>query len=406
LAAGKIRIHNKYNFATLGFVRASWTLDENGKSVQSGEFPVEDVPPGESKEVTLDLKQPTPAPGSEYILTVSFKLAQDTPWAPAGHLVTWDQFEFPSTGGSAPERKVESSSVLKLAEIPDHFVVSSDAFSIAIDRNSGSISSYNVGGKELLTAPIEPNFWRAPTDNDRGNAMPRRQGIWELAAVNRSPAAVKAEQVAPSTIKVTATTTLPAGDSTQSYVYTIQGDGSVEIESSFKPGEGTLPDLPRVGMQMRVSGALRNVAWYGRGPQENYWDRNLGAAVGIYKSKVDDMWFPYVEPQETGNRTDTRWITLTDDQGFGLKAIGMPLLSFSAWPFRMSELQHEKAPANIGHKHSAEIVNSDDITLNLDYRQMGVGGDDSWGAPTHKEFSLPAVAYDYKFRLEPISGSR
>ena len=157
-------------------------------------------------------------------------------------------------------------------------------------------------------------------------------------------------------------------------------------------------------MQMRVTGALQNVEWYGRGPQENYWDRNLGAAVGIYKDKVDNLWFPYIEPQETGNRTDIRWVSFTDDQGFGLKASGLPLLNFSAWPFRMSELEHEKAPANVGHKHPSEIVHSDDITVNLDYRQMGVGVDDSWGAPIHKEFSLPATQYDYKFRLEPISG--
>jgi len=405
LPSGKIRIHNKNNFASLGFVRGSWMLDENGKTIQSGELPVEDIAPGETKEVTLDLKQPAPTPGSEYFLTVSFKLAQDTPWAPAGHVVAWDQFELPSASGTVPEDKAHLPAV-QLGEIPDHFVVSNDAFSIAIDRGSGSISSYNVGGKELLTAPLEPNFWRAPTDNDRGNGMARRQGIWELAAVNRSPATVKAEQVSANTIKVTATSTLAAGKSTQSYVYTIRGDGTVEIESSFKPGDDGLPDLPRVGMQMRVSGTLRNVEWYGRGPQENYWDRNLGAAVGLYKSKVDDMWFPYVEPQETGNRTDTRWITFTDDSGFGLKAIGMPLLSFSAWPFRMSELEHEKTPVNIGHKHSAEIVNSDDITVNLDYRQMGVGGDDSWGAPIHKEFSLPAVPYEYKFRLEPIAAAR
>jgi beta-galactosidase len=404
LASGKIRIRNKYNFATLGFVRGSWTLDENGKTVQSGELPVEEVPPGETKEVTLDLKQPSPAPGAEYFLTVSFKLAQDTLWAPRGHVVTWDQFELPSAGGHAAEDKTHLPAV-KLAEIPDHFVISNEAFSIAIDRESGSISSYNVGGRELLTAPLEPNYWRAPTDNDRGNGMPRRQGIWALAALTRGLATVKAEQVSSNTVKVTATSTLPAGQSTQSYVYTVFGDGSVEIESSFKPGDSTLPDLPRFGMQMRVSGTLSNVEWYGRGPQENYWDRNLGAAVGIYKNKVDDMWFPYVEPQETGNRTDTRWITLTDDGGFGLKAIGMPLLSFSAWPFRMSELEHQKTPVNIGHKHSAEIVPSTDITVNLDYRQMGVGGDDSWGAPIHKEFSLPAVPYEYKFRLEPIRGT-
>ena len=148
--------------------------------------------------------------------------------------------------------------------------------------------------------------------------------------------------------------------------------------------------------------SLRNVEWYGRGPQENYWDRNLGAAVGIYKDKVDNLWFPYVEPQETGNRTDIRWVSFTDDQGFGLKATGMPLLNFSAWPFRMSELEHEKTPVNLGHRHSSEIVPSDDITVNLDHQQMGVGGDDSWGAPVHKEFSLPATRYEYKFLLEPL----
>ncbi|HEY1581171.1 MAG TPA: glycoside hydrolase family 2 TIM barrel-domain containing protein [Terracidiphilus sp.] len=405
LVNGKIRIHNKYNFAGLGFVRGSWILDENGKTIRSGELPVEDVAPGATQEVTLDLKQPGPESGAEYFLTVAFKLAEDTAWAPRGHVVAWDQFEVPFATSPAAERKVDSFAPVKLAEIPDHFVISNDAFSIAIDRESGSISSWNVGGKELLTAPLEPNYWRAPTDNDRGNGMPQRQGVWQLAAVNRSGTTVKAEQVSPNTVKVTAVSTLPAAQSTQSYAYTIYGDGSVEIQSSFKPGEGSLPDLPRFGMQMRVAGTLRNVEWYGRGPQENYWDRNLGAAVGIYKSKVDDMWFPYIEPQETGNRTDTRWITYTDDSGFGFKAVGMPVLSFSAWPFRMSELEHEKTPVNIGHRHPSEIVPSEDITINLDYRQMGVGGDDSWGAPIHKEFSLPAVSYDYRFRLEPIKGT-
>ena len=232
--------------------------------------------------------------------------------------------------------------------------------------------------------------------------MPQRQGIWQLAGIHRVTTSVKGEQTAPSEIKVTVTAKLPAGVATQRYVYTIHGDGSVEIDSIFAPGDAPLPDLPRVGMQMRVIHALRHVEWYGRGPQENYWDRNLGAAVSIYEDSVDNLWFPYVEPQETGNHTDVRWVSFTDDQGLGLKATGMPLLSFSAWPFRMSELEHEKTPLNMGHKHSAEIVPSDDVTVNLDYRQMGVGGDDSWGAPVHKEFSLPAIRYEYKLLLEPV----
>ena len=405
LAHGQIRIRNKYNFLSLGFVRGSWRLDENGKQIESGDLPVEDVEPGTAKDVTLDLKQPELKAGAEYFLTVSFGLAHDEIWAEKGHVVAWDQFQVPFEVSPAPARQVDNLPAVKLAEIPGELVISNDSFSVAISREFGTLSSYNVGGKELLTAPLEPNFWRAPTDNDRGNGMPARQGIWHLAGINRTTKSVKGEQVAPNIVRVTAIATLPAGNSTQTNVYTIYGDGSVEIESSFKPGEAPLPDLPRFGMQMRVAGGLRNVEWYGRGPQENYWDRKLGAAVGDYKSKVDEMWFPYIEPQETGNRTDTRWVTFTDDQGFGFKAIGMPLLSFSAWPFRMSELEHEKFPVNLGHKHPSEIVPSDDITVNLDYRQMGVGGDDSWGAPVHKEFSLAAAPYDYKFRLEPVTGA-
>ena len=157
-------------------------------------------------------------------------------------------------------------------------------------------------------------------------------------------------------------------------------------------------------MQARVSGDLRNVEWYGRGPQENYADRKFGSAVGLYRDKAENLWFGYVEPQETGNRTDVRWVTLTDDRGFGLKVSGQPLINFSAWPFRASELEHEKWPVNLGHKHSGEIDYSNDITLNIDYAQMGVGGDDSWGAPIHTEFMLPAVPYQYSYRIEPVLG--
>ena len=404
LINGKVRVHNKYNFLRLGFVHGTWALEENGKKIQGGDVPVGDLPAGTAKEVTLDLKQPAVQPGAEYFLTVSFSLAQDASWAAREHVVSWDQFEVPFNTNPAPSRQNDNLPAIKLAEIPDELVISNENFSVGISTRSGSISSYNVGGRELLTAALEPNYWRAPTDNDRGNGMPQRQGIWQIAAPNRITTSVAGEQVSTSIVKVTAASRLPAGNATQSYVYTIYGDGSIEVESSFKPGDVPLPDLPRVGMQMAVDGSLRNVEWYGRGPQENYLDRNIGAAVGIYKDKADNLWFPYIEPQETGNRTDVRWVSFIDDQGFGIKAIGMPLLNFSAWPFRMSELEHAKLPVNIGHKHPSEISESDDITVNLDFRQMGVGGDDSWGAPVHKEFLLPAAPYNYKFRLEPVTG--
>jgi len=404
LMNGIVRVRNKYNFLSLGFVQGNWVLEENGRKVEGGDIPVGDLQPGMAKKVNLNLTRPAIHPGAEYYLTVSFSLSQDELWAAKGYVVSWDQFKVPFEAPPAEVRQVENLPAITLSNLADELVVSNSEFSIGIDKHSGSIASYNLHGKELLTAPLEPNYWRAPTDNDRGNGMQQRQGIWQFAAADRTTTSVTGEQVSPNIVKVMAVSTLPVGNATQSYVYTVYGDGSIEVESSFTPGTSALPDLPRVGMQMSVTGSLRNVDWYGRGPQENYSDRKLGAAVGIYKDKVDNLWFPYVEPQETGNRTDTRWVSFTDDRGFGLKAIGMPLLNFSAWPFRMSELEHEKLPVNIGHKHSAEIIQSDDITVNLDYGQMGVGGDDSWGAPVHEEFMLPAVPYHYKFLLEPMKG--
>ncbi len=404
LAAGKVRVRNKFNFETLGFVRGEWVLEENGKAIEQGEVPVGELPPGTAKEIELGVKTPELKSGADYFLTVQFSLADDQPWAKKGHVVAWDQFELPYKAPAATATDASKLPAVTLAEIPGAWVISNASFSVAIDAEWGSISSYNVGGRELLTAPIEPNYWRAITDNDRGNRMEQRQGVWETASLHRWASSVKAEQVSAGVVKVNAKAKLAAGEATQEYTYTIRGDGSIEVEASFNPGTTALPPLPRYGMQARVSGALRNVTWFGRGPQENYWDRKLGAAVGLYSDKVDNLWFGYVEPQETGNRSDVRWVMLTDDKGFGLKATGLPLINFSAWPFRASELEHEKWPVNQGHKHSAEVEYSDDITLNLDYGQMGVGGDDSWGAPVHKEFMLPAVPYKFSYRLEPVTG--
>jgi beta-galactosidase len=404
LLAGKVRVRNKYNFASLGFVHGSWVLEENGKPIERGEASVGDLEPGGVKEIDLGLKQPELKAGAEYFLTVSFALAQDEPWAAKGHVVAWDQFQIPYKTAEPSALDESKLAAVKLAEIPEHYVVSNDKFSVAVSTRTGSIDSYNVDGQELLTAPIEPNYWRAPTDNDRGNEMPRRQGVWQLASLHRLnlPREMKAVQAAPGVVRITSKARLAAGEATQTSTYTIRGDGSIEVEAQFSSGRSPLPSLPRLGMQARVSGALRNVEWYGRGPQENYWDRKLGSAVGAYRDKVENLWFGYVEPQETGNRTDVRWVTLTDAHGFGLKVSGEPLINFSAWPFRASELEHEKWPVNLGHKHTAEIEYSDDITLNVDYGQMGVGGDDSWGAPTHAEFMLSAPEYSYKFRLEPV----
>jgi beta-galactosidase len=155
--------------------------------------------------------------------------------------------------------------------------------------------------------------------------------------------------------------------------------------------------LPRFGVRLKIPGEFGRVEWYGRGPHENYWDRRTGAAVGIYSAAVEDLFTPYVEPQESGNRADVRWVAFTARDGTGLRATGLPLLDFSAWRFAPEELERRK--------HPFEIEPARDITVNLDLRQMGVGGNDSWGAWPLPQYRLPAdKSYQHSFRLEPVRG--
>jgi beta-galactosidase len=173
----------------------------------------------------------------------------------------------------------------------------------------------------------------------------------------------------------------------------------VVVESSFRPENLKLPEMPRFGMQMAIPGEYEMVTWYGRGPHESYWDRKTGAAVGLYSGRVEELIFDYVRPQENANRTDVRWLTLTNADGEGLLVVGMPLLSVSAWPYTMEDLEQAK--------HVHELPHRDTVTLNIDFEQMGIGGDDGWTerARPHPEYRLPVKTYGYRFRLRPISPS-
>ena len=162
--------------------------------------------------------------------------------------------------------------------------------------------------------------------------------------------------------------------------------------------------MPRLGMKMTLPIEFENIAWYGRGPHENYWDRKTGAAVGVYSGKVIDLYHPYIRPQENGNRTDVRWVALTNDKGTGLLAVGLPLLSISALPFIDEDFDPglEKQ-----QRHTYHVKKRDLITLKLDYKQMGVGGDTSWGdrARAHPEYRLTVRGYSYSFILRPYAPS-
>ena len=393
---GTFKIHNEYDFTNLDFVNVLWELTEDGKIIQKGKLPKLSLAPSEDKQINVPFEKPNTRPGAEYLLKISFALADNTSWAEQGHVVAWEQFEIPFDTPQVPSADIAALPPLNLQESDKALKITGENFELAIGKSSGAIESLKFDGKELIAEPLVPNFWRVPIDNDNGNGMPRRLGVWRDAGPNRSVGKVSAVEVKRQLVVITAETTIGVGtDSACNIVYAVYGSGDIVIKTTVTPRGGNIPKLPRFGMQMAIPGEFSTMSWFGRGPNESYWDRKTGSAVGLYSGPVEDNFHPYVRPQETGNKTDVRWLALTNKQGAGLLAVGMPLLSVSAWPFTMEDL--EKAT------HINELPRRKTITVNLDYKQMGVGGDDSWGARTHPEYTLPAKAYSYQFRLRPYT---
>ncbi|MDT8300718.1 MAG: glycoside hydrolase family 2 TIM barrel-domain containing protein [Sedimentisphaerales bacterium] len=399
IQAGKFHIYNEYDFLNLDFTDIKCELTADGRVIQKGTLPKLSLAPGAKRELQLNFTEPKLQPDTEYWIKIFFTLAEDTSWARRGYILAWDQFKVPFDVPQAPVIDSNTMPSLSLNETTQNITITGDDFEIMFGAESGALESFVFNEKQLIASSLVPNFWRVPTDNDEGNKMPKRLGVWRNAGPGRTVNTVKAEQLNSQIVRITTEADIPVGtNSTYKNVYTVYGTGDIIIDSNFAPHGESLPMLPRLGMQMAMPAQFNKLTWFGRGPHENYWDRKTGAALGLYTGNVNELMHRYVRPQENANRSDVRWMALTDPNSIGIVAVGMPTIDISAWPFTMQDL--EKA------KHIHEPSQADTITVNLDYRQMGVGGDDSWGARTHPEYTLPAKPYHYRLRLMPYSRER
>ncbi|MHB8900742.1 MAG: beta-galactosidase small subunit family protein, partial [Thermoguttaceae bacterium] len=392
LAAGKILVTNKYFFINLDQFQASWALRKDGAEFASGKLGRLDVAPRESKELALEFPK-TDADG-EYFLTVAFDLAEDAGWAPAGHRVAWDQLELPGSKRSLAAAGTKGR--LDMSQDDRFFTVRGEGFTAVFAKKAGELVSYKAGNRQLLAAPLAPNFWKVPNDNQYRNNYLSRLGAWRRAAADRQLKSFGAERLSDGVVSVRAEATLPVAGSSYRTEYLVRADGAITVSAGYKPGEGKIPLLPKFGMTTSISAELGNVAWYGRGPQETYWDRKTGGEIAVYRRTVEEMIHPYVRAQDNGNRSDVRWIALTDSAGAGLRiTAGKELVNFAVWPYTMADLE--------GATHDYQLPRRDTLTLNVDLQLKGVGGDNSWGARTHPEYTLPGdQPYQYSFTLSPI----
>jgi beta-galactosidase len=395
LNAGTINIKNWYDFLPLDIVEGQWRITSDGETVGEGAFPVDGIEPGESREITLPYEVPPAKPGVESFLNVRFVMKDSRAPLSKGFEVAWEQFELP---GARPKARLDTVKLPKLnvEEEGGKVELSSEDFSVAIDKETGIIASLKLKDVEFVEAGPKPYFWRSPNDNDRGNKMPNRCGVWRNAGDNWQVKSTTVKQTSNSTALVTVVGTLPdiAGDYTLNY--TVHSSGDVLVDVSYQAGPKTLPEIPRFGMQLKMPAGFENMKWYGRGPQESHWDRKDGYPVGVYSGTVDEQWVDYSKPQENGNKTDVRWMALTDGDGRGLLFVGEPLLSVSARHYTDADME----PA----RHTHELTRLDEVVVNVDHRQMGVGGDNSWGAKPHPQYRLTESSYQYRYRIRPFDG--
>ncbi|WP_078544773.1 glycoside hydrolase family 2 TIM barrel-domain containing protein [Litchfieldia alkalitelluris] len=376
---GKIHVKNKYLFTDLEQFDWNWQLTVNGQVVKEYKDQFQ-VSPGESKDVQLAYELPETTNQVEVGLIISLTLREDTSWAASGHEVAWEQFAIPVVQKFTSIEKSNQQSGLKTVEENGVIKVIGENVEAHFDAVSGQLSHYEYNQRILIAKPPVPTFWRAWTDNDRGNKLDQRSAVWKEASQKAQPRllAVKSNEESVSVQQQWILPTSPS--STFDVMYKVLRDGMIEVTAILIPGDHSLPEIPTYGLLFEIDAAYQHLSWFGKGPHETYWDRQLGAKVGLYESTVSAQYVPYLKPQECGNKVDIRWAKLTTNNGQGLQFSGSPTIEFNALPYTPEELEQSS--------HSYKLPTSDKVVVRVLGKQMGVGGDDSWQAHTHPEFKL------------------
>ncbi|MDO5035427.1 MAG: glycoside hydrolase family 2 TIM barrel-domain containing protein [Porphyromonas sp.] len=394
---GAIEVKNGYDFITLDDYYYKWEVTEDGVTVHEGSGVFPTLLPGDSWQLRIPLEEVKRDDNKEYFLNISAHYKDSTLLIPKGHTIAREQWLI------QPSRQVawraKGKSALKLEKSPSAYLLI-DPYTnskVGFDRTNGSLTSLQHKGRELLLQGLRPNFWRPLTDNDVANGTPERCQTWkeiEKQLVLREFTVQETD----GGHQLIAKYNLPNQESALTITYIVESATKIKVKVHFTPGKLTLPELPRFGVYLQLPSELDQMEWYGRGPHESYADRKSSAFVGRYKSSVRRDFYRYPRAQETGNKCDVRWFELSDGKLALRVRAGAKPLSMSALPFRQSALDY--VPYDIERKHGGSVELEELVWLNIDYRQMGVGGDNTWGARVHPEYSIVPQEMSYDFEIE------
>jgi len=399
LKKGEVQLMNNYDFTNLSEFDLNWRIEEDGKLIQKGSIACPDVLPGETTTMELGYTLPEAKPGLEYFLYVSVSRSLAWTIVPALHVYADEQFQLP-VYASPLEFDISQMPALSMEENENVISITGADFSVGIAKETGLLTSWNYKNKEMVKEPMIPEFWRAPIDNDFGNHLHLRCKVWREAGPNSTLKAISVDEPQEQFVIVRAKLEVPDMEGNKiaeiDLQYKILGSGDIIVNYSFKKTSNGLPEIPRIGMNITLPVEFDKIQYFGRGPDENYQDRKTGSFISLYKGKVADQYVPYIRPQENGNKTDVRWMVLTNLQGQGILIEGQPLLEISA--LHNKWIDFESSERSDG-RHTSDVKKQDFVSLDIDYKQMGVGGDNSWGARTHKEYLIEGDHYSYSFRM-------
>jgi beta-galactosidase len=369
-AGDQWRVVNRFDFTDLKAFKLRWKIRADGATVAEGVCAAFALAPGKDTLISITLPDIKRIPGAVYF--INFEMAGAT-----------EQFRLPEY---LPVVK-QAMKGTPLQGLGNEF------FTVGFNKTTGWMESYISNNKPLMQGPLLPHFWRAVTDNDIGNSLQLRCGVWQHALEG---AELKLFEVKGAQVKTIHY--FPRVKVTYAATYTIRINGDVEVAVRFTPADTTLPEIPRMGMQMILPAVYDQVSWLGRGPFDNYIDRKYAADIDVYTMNADALFHPYPRAQESGHRTDISWMALQSKDRSGLMFFSDTLLSAGVLHFDMQKLDFDRTQ----NKHGGSMINENGIWWNIDYMQQGVGGDNSWGAKAHAQYLLPCRNYQYSFTLRRL----
>lgn len=382
--SGEIEISNKYSFMNLNKFNFTWKVLENGRMIAEGEMPQQDIAPGSAKKLKLSLPV-LKNEKSDYHLNLYASTAVKMPLIDKGKELAYEQFELQK--GKFYTEDFNQENPISVEKENNDLNLSNSNFKISFNSISGKLTTLDYGSGNLIQEGISANFWRAPVDNDYGFNMPKKLKVWKEATLNQRLTSFSHEEKNGLIQVVSIYELASLENSSVVMTYKIDTEGAIEVQTELKNIHDSLPMLPKFGTNFIINSEYNQVTWLGRGPFENYQDRNSAALVGYYSAKVEDLYFPYIRPQENGYRTENRWLNFTNDAGEGIRIVAPVYFSFSAHHQLNSDFD---AGMTKQQRHTTDIKKRDLININIDDQQMGVGGINSW-----KKMPLP------QYRIQP-----